>query len=383
MMALGIGVVPYPIWADDTSQPSERLESVRQEIRSLQNTLKRTRTERGELQESLQRIETELGELSASVRAIDREVRTGQRELKKLQQRRTELNTRLDEQRQLLGNQVRAAYAMGRQEQIKMLLNQQDPARVGRVLVYYDLFNKARAQQIEAVTLTLRELDDVELQITRKNVSLTELRGRKINEQETLSQGRSARTALLKRIDGEISSKGQRLARLKEDEQRLIRLLEELARRPVAENADRAPFAKLRGKLDWPTKGRITARFGDRRPVGALRWQGMLIDAPEGREVKAISHGRVAFADWLRGFGLLIIVDHGDGFMSLYGHSQSLFKETGEWVEPGETIASVGSSGGQSEASLYFEIRREGRPVDPQRWCRRLKGLQVGMIWSQ
>ncbi len=383
ILVAGISAPTIDAWAVVSRQPDDQLESVRKEIKSLQSTLNRSRTERGELQNTLKRIETELGELNASIRTIDSEVKSGQRELKKLKSRRSTLQSRLSEQRGLLANQVRAAYAMGRQEQIKMLLNQQDPARVGRVLIYYDLLNRARAKQIEEVTTTLRELDGVELEITRQNVTLTTLRERKISEQKVLSEGRQARKQLLKRINKEIKSQGRQLAGLKEDEQRLMRLLEELARRPQAENAERTPFAKLRGKLQWPTKGRISARFGDRRPVGALRWQGMLIDAPEGREVQAISHGRVAFADWLRGFGLLIIIDHGDGFMSLYGHNQSLFKETGEWVETGESIASVGASGGQSEASLYFEIRQDGHPVNPQRWCRRIKGLKVGMNWHQ
>jgi len=383
ILVAGISTPGGNTWAAVSQQPGDRLESVRKEIKSLQSTLNRSRTERGELQSTLKRIEKQLGALNASIRTIDNEVSSGQRELKQMKGKRSKLRGRLSEQRGLLADQVRATYAMGRQEQIKMLLNQQDPARVGRVLVYYDLLNRARAKQIEQVNTTLRDLDSVEREITRKNVTLTTLRDQKISEQTALSEGRQARQQLLNRINKEIKSQGRQLANLKEDEQRLMRLLQELARRPEAENAERTPFAKLRGKLQWPTKGRISARFGNRRPVGAPRWQGMLINAPEGREVHAISHGRVAFADWLRGFGLLIIIDHGDGFMSLYGHNQSLFKETGEWVETGESIASVGVSGGQSKASLYFEIRQDGQPVNPQRWCRRAKGLTVGMNWRQ
>ncbi|GAB4350739.1 MAG: peptidoglycan DD-metalloendopeptidase family protein [Gammaproteobacteria bacterium] len=376
-------LAPATTLADESTEADARLQSVRKAIRDLQATLEQKRTRQGELQASLQRLETELGRLSASIRDIDHKLESGKRRLRQLGQRRDTLDDNLNEQRRLLAEQVRAAYAMGRQEQLKMLLNQQDPARLGRMMVYYDYFNRARAQRIEEVNATLRELDSVEREINRENAALAELRAQKVSEQETLAEGRAARKELLQRIGRELKTEGRRLATLKEDEQRLVRLLEELARRPTTENVERTSFAKLRGKLNWPTQGKISARFGERRPVGSLRWQGVLITAPEGREVRAISHGRVAFADWLRGFGLLMIVDHGEGFMSLYGHNQSLFKETGEWVEPGEVIASVGTSGGQSVASLYFEIRQDGRPVNPQRWCRRPQGLKVGMNWRQ
>ncbi len=375
-----LGAVPdAALAAPANSSDQQRLEAVRAQIRDLQSVLKRSHTERGELQENLRRIETQLGEVAASLRRIDTELDQGTRDLKALQGRRTQLRGSLAEQRGLLTAQVRSAYAMGRQEQIKMLLNQQDPARVGRVLVYYDYFNRARARQIDQVRTTLQELDQVELRITDKNVELAALRDRQINEQQALEEGRKARLALLGRLNQEIKSTDIQIAHLQEDEQRLVRLLQDLSRRPAAENVERTAFAKLRGKLLWPTRGRLAVSYGQPRPVGKLRWQGVLIDAPEGREVRAISYGRVAFADWLRGFGLLLIIDHGDGFMSLYGHNQSLFKETGEWVEPGDVVASVGATGGQAETGLYFEIRQDGRPVNPQRWCEDAKGLNVGM----
>ncbi|KAA3628772.1 MAG: peptidase M23 [Proteobacteria bacterium] len=380
LLALGT-LLSLPLAAKEEPTHQKRLEAVRGQIRDLQEALKRSQTERGELQGILQNIETQLGGVARSLRTIDNDLEKGSRELKALHERRGKLHGSLAEQRDLLARQVRAAYAMGRQEQLKMLLNQQDPARVGRALVYYDYFNRARAQQISQVRTTLQELDQVELQITEKNVELAALRDRQLGEQRTLEAGRSARRELLARINQGIKSTGRQLTNLQEDEQRLVRLLQDLARRPAAENAERTAFAKLRGKLRWPTRGKIAVRYGEPRSIGKLRWQGMLIDAPEGREVRAVSHGRVAFADWLRGFGLLLIIDHGDGFMSLYGHNQSLFKETGDWVEPGDVVASVGASGGQSEAGLYFEIRQGGRPVNPQRWCESTKGLNVGMNW--
>ena len=143
------------------------------------------------------------------------------------------------------------------------------------------------------------------------------------------------------------------------------------------ETAGDIPFKQLKGALEWPTRGRLTTLYGALKAVG-LKWDGVIISAPEGQEVKSIHHGRVAFADWLRGFGLLLIIDHGDGYMTLYGHNQSLFKEIGEWVKPGETVALVGRSGGKGSAGVYFGIRYNGRPVNPQSWCRKAKGSKVG-----
>lgn len=169
---------------------------------------------------------------------------------------------------------------------------------------------------------------------------------------------------------------------MQEDERRLQRLLDSLATAPrdnsqtpaegelASEGTEHTPFLTLRGRLQWPSRGKLTTRYGSARKVGKLKWQGVNIKAPEGTEVHAISHGRVAFSDWLRGFGLLTIIDHGDGYMSLYGGNQSLFKEVGDWVEAGEVIAGVGNSGGRKNSALYFEIRHNGKPTNPLKWCR-------------
>jgi septal ring factor EnvC (AmiA/AmiB activator) len=179
---------------------------------------------------------------------------------------------------------------------------------------------------------------------------------------------------LLAALEREIGAKDRRLKALVEDEARLQRVLATLRRAladlPRGFDAEK-PFPTQRGHLPWPASGSVKAAFGARRGVGELKWNGILIAAPEGRAVHAVHRGRVAFADWLRGFGLLMIVDHGDGYMSLYGHNQHLLKEVGEWVEAGEAVASVGASGGRAESGLYFEIRHDGRPVDPVRWLAR------------
>ena len=189
-----------------------------------------------------------------------------------------------------------------------------------------------------------------------------------------MEASRKERKKVVRSLKAEIKSKGQQLDGLLADEQELKSLLQALTEAlsdiPAAPG-DHKPFAKLKGKLKWPTSGRRLKAYGESRRIGSLRWQGVVIAGKEGQEVKAVSHGRVAYADWLRGYGLLLIIDHGDGYMTLYGHNQSLFREVGDWVEKGEVIAAVGNSGGIDNHALYFEIRKDGKPTDPIRWCRR------------
>ena len=192
------------------------------------------------------------------------------------------------------------------------------------------------------------------------------------------SQGQ--RRDVVARLTQELNDQSRQLDRLQSDErdlQTLITGLEEALADIPAEHPQQLAFVGLRGRLPWPASGRIVNRFGSPK-LGALVWDGVMISAPEGREVRAVHHGRVAFADWLRGFGLMLIVDHGDGYMTLYGHNQSLFKEAGDWVEVGEPVALVGSSGGREQAGVYFGIRYQGRAVDPAKWCRRPTGSKVG-----
>ncbi len=275
---------------------------------------------------------------------------------------------------------MRAAYAMGRQERLKILLNQQDPAVVSRMLVYYDYFNRTRTERMKQISTVLETLQETELALTLEERRLVELQSSELESKQQLDLAQEERMRVVAALNLDLRSKGQRLEGLQQDEAQLQKLLsslqEELIARPLGK-LDRKLFKSRKGRLSWPSKGRLTAKFGTAR-AGNLKWDGVVISAPEGREVKSIHHGRVAFADWLRGFGLLLIVDHGDGFMSLYGHNQSLFKETGEWVEAGEPVALVGSSGGQNNPGVYFGIRYKGRPVNPKAWCKRSRNNRVG-----
>jgi septal ring factor EnvC (AmiA/AmiB activator) len=358
------------------------LQELRKRITRIQSDLGSAEEQRNGLLQELQKTEEEIGQSARRLRVLEGSLQRQRQRLEELEiQRRVELD-KLAGHQQALAEQIRAAYAMGRQERIKILLNQQDPAVVSRVMVYYDYFNRTRAARMAEIGRALDELKQTEASIASEELRLRELQAKELGERDRLEQNRSLRQEVVAALGKDISSKGQELKGLEQNAEQLqglvMRLQEALVNLP-AETDQQKPFKDKRGQLPWPTVGRLTALFGTNK-IGSLKWDGVIISAQEGQEVRAIDHGRVAFADWLRGFGLLIIIDHGDGYMTLYGHNQSLFKETGEWVEAGESVALVGSSGGQMNAGVYFGIRYNGQPVNPRKWCRAANRNKVGQI---
>jgi septal ring factor EnvC (AmiA/AmiB activator) len=354
---------------EDQAQIRKRLVDVQEQIDRLQDSLEKARGRQGKLEGQLRRLERRIGRTAREIAGLEAEMNGLQQRLAELRADRSDQLEALEQQREALSRQVRAAYIGGRQEQLKLWLNQDDPATLGRLLVYYDYFNRARLERMAAVEALLVDLRQTEREIAAQTKQLGDKRDAKEAQHTALTSSRAERQQVARHLSAEIKRSGKRLESLREDEQRLQELLRSLSQALADLPADYPPFAKLKGRLTWPAAGRIAARFGERRGSTGLKWRGVLLSGPEGTPVQAVSRGRVAFADWMRGFGLLVIIDHGDGYMSLYGHNQSLFKSTGDWVEAGETIASVGNSGGGERAGLYFEIRRKGKPVDPSAWC--------------
>ncbi|MCW8890202.1 MAG: peptidoglycan DD-metalloendopeptidase family protein [Sedimenticola sp.] len=356
------------------------LRKLQGEISSLQGELSDSEKRRQALQSQLKRAEQTIGKTTRHLRVLSGSLQRQQQRLDLLRQEQTGQTQALERNRQALAQQLRAAYAMGRQERVKILLNQQDPAVVSRMLVYYDYFNRARNEQIAQIGTVLQALEETEAELRIEEQRLREILAKVEAEKRSLDQEQQTRQQVLASLSQDIESKGQQLQHFKKDEQQLQslvkRLQSELLALPV-ETEKHKPFKQLKGKLKWPASGRLANSFGTLRGAN-LKWDGVVIAAKPGREVKAVHHGRVAFADWLRGFGLLLIIDHGDGYMSLYGHNQSLFKEAGEWVEPGEVVALVGNSGGQTNPGVYFGIRYKGRPVNPKKWCTKIRGNRIG-----
>jgi len=357
----------------------DELKQIRGRINVLQAELKSAEDKLPNLNNKLKAVERNIGLLARRMRVLGGSLKRQKIRLKKSQKKRLLQQQELDLHRSALSEQIRAAYAMGRQERIKILLNQQDIATVSRVMTYYDYFNRARAKQLILLEKLIVSAQKTETEVMQEKARLEELQMHEQQQQDQLKQARLTRYEVIKSLSAEINNKGAELGGLKKNERQLQALMKRLQQGITTAPTDtisRKSFNVLKGRLPWPSKGQLTARFGTKKGAG-LRWDGVVITSKEGQNVQAVHHGRVAFADWLRGFGLLVIIDHGDGYMTLYGHNQSLFKETGDWVETGEIVALVGSSGGQQKAGVYFSIRKKGKPVNPKLWCKKIKTNRV------
>jgi len=359
--------------ADSLTLKSGELEKLRSAIQALRHDLDMERGKKDTLQAQLRRTEKQIGKLSVALKQTGEDLQQQEHKLADLSADKRRHEAELGRQRGILAQQVRAAFAVGRQGYLKLLLEQQNPAAVSRNLIFYDYLNRARARRIHSVTSELDQIEALKAAIARQVQTLDHLHSRQQQEKVALQSQQQARSVVLAAVNARIESKDQQLARLLANERRLQTVVERLRQTlsDIPEQAGAQPFGQLKGKLRWPARGAIAAHFGASRNLGRLKWQGVMIDAGLGDDVHAVYHGRVAFADWLRGYGLLVIIDHGNGYMSLYGHNQSIYKEVGDWVETGEVIASVGNSGGSNRPGLYFEIRHNGTPSNPVLWCKR------------
>lgn len=349
------------------------LRELRSRIGALQRQLDEDQQDRGTRQRQLDRVERRISTLHAGLREARREIAQRNARISELDARRVRSEEQMLRQRGEIARLVYGSYLLGNNSYLKMLLNQEDPATLGRMLGYYRYLSAARVARVERLRQSLRELDEILSRLTAERQRLKEAEAGKIRQQQLLESRRDERRRILAQLERKISTRSSELSQLKRDELRLQRLIKELRQflsdlPPDA--SSRKPFSDMRGRLQLPVKATISARFGEPKAAGSGRWQGLLLSAEEGASVRAVYRGRVAFADWLRGFGLLLILDHGDGYMSLYSHNQLLLKQVGDWVETLETIAQVGTSGGLRDAGLYFEIRHNGRPRNPLRWCR-------------
>ena len=368
-------VVVYPNVSGaepDAQEKAKQLQKLRISIKSLQQALESDQGEKSELVKQLRKIEVKVGAVSKKVRGLDTKISEKERKLKKLKDEYAQQSENLGFQKDILAQQVIAAYAMGRQEYLKLLLNQHDPATVARTFVYYEYLNSARKERIDDVTGRLEKLAVLKRKINLQLESISRNKKALETEQKKLVKSRVVREKLLTEIQGRIKTKGKKLKGMRLDEKQLLKLVQELqnALSDIPTQLD-SDIKKLKGRMKLPVRGYVFNKFGSSRGRGLSRWKGVFIKAKEGADVAALSHGRVVFSDWFKGLGLLTIIDHGDGIMSLYGHNQSLYKDAGDWVDAGDVIASVGNSGGNIDSGLYFEIRINGKPQNPIAWCRR------------
>lgn len=392
------GLFAQPVWADKKTE----LESLRERLQRLQQEYLVTRESRAEAVDALKQSERAISETVASLRKLESEQRTTQGELKSVSEESTQTHANIQERQMRLGEMLKQAYMRGGGDAMKLLLNGQNPSQAARDLHYLSYLTRAQAKLIDALRSDLFRLAELKQSAQEKDRALAEIKKAQLQQRASLLKERNNRQTVLTKLAGQISAQRKEIATLKRDEQRLSDLITRLAKqaikpkpqpakpsrrvpadkpdadgKPVGVNdqipeyrADGTPFSRLKGALRLPVRGELMNRFGAPREGGGLSWKGLFIRASQGTEVRAVAQGSIAFADWLRGFGNLIIVDHGEGFMSLYSNNESLYKRTGEQVKAGEAIASVGNSGGQEDTGVYFELRHRSRPINPAAWIK-------------
>ena len=421
LIALTLTCMLQPAFADERAQTQQQLEATRQDIGELKKLLGKLQEEKSGVQKDLRSTETDIGKLEKQVEELQKELKKSEGELLRLDSEKKKLNSAKVDQQRLIAIQARAAYQGGRQEYLKMLLNQQHPEKFARTLTYYDYLSQARLEQLKGFNETLRQLANVEADINQQQAQLLTQKSDLDSQRAELDKVKAERQQVLAKLNKDVKDRDQKLQAREQDQADLAKVLktieETLARQAREAEAARqkallaqqeaerkrqreaesvvtdaprkpvkstpgalvssagvsygGPFSQARGKLPWPVDGRLLARFGESRGDDArTKWDGVMISAGAGTQVHAVHGGRVVFADWLRGAGQLVILDHGNGYLSLYGHNQTLLKSAGDIVKAGEVISTVGNSGGQATPALYFAIRQQGRPSDPAQWCR-------------
>ncbi len=356
--------------AEDIAVQTQKLQKLREHIDDIKTDVDSMRGQRTDVRAALEKTEKEIGKVTAELRRLDADSEAIRLKTEALDNDRATERQVLAALRQTLMLDLQTAYSAGRQQRIKLLLNQQDPALVGRMMTYHGYFARARAARMQELRTTLARINDIERALVEQQAEIEHLQLQQREKSAQLTLEQDKRRRILVQLQRDLQLKSSELSTLQQDEQRLQALVKSLqkAMRNVPPQGDASSLQQLKGKLLWPVAGRITRRYGAKQASGELQSSGIVIATRAGTDVHAIATGRVAFADWLRGFGLLLIIDHGDGYMSLYGQNRSLYRDVGEWVKRGEVVAAAGSSGGQDQDGLYLELRKDGRPFNPTTW---------------
>ena len=358
-----------------TKVKEQELEEVRERISELKRSMDQSATSRDRLTGELRTAEVEISEKRIRLKELERERDYSINQKRKLDGQIEQREAELESESSELASQVRAAYMNGSQERIKLLLNQRDPATLGRLITYYRYLSDYRAGNIETVSAYLRELAELRGKVAAEEARLANLAKQRYDELTKLNTAQEKRRQLLVSLRGRMADEGREIEQLAAQEKDLSQLIAELSSilsdYPISSES---PFSEHKGRLTWPVAGSLVHDFGQPRVTDRLKWNGVVLAAPRGHEVRSVYHGRVVFSDWLAGLGLLVIVEHGEGYMTLYGYNETTLKNTGDWVAPGDVIATVGDSGGQARTALYFEIRRGTRPLNPRKWVTRRPG---------
>lgn len=363
----------------------EKLDNLRQRISALQHELEKTSESKSEASDALRESERAISNSNRTLAALAQQQRDAKRTLNLLQQQTQQMEAGMQGQQALLGKLLFQQYLGGKQEYLKLLLNSRDPNQVAREMQYYEYIARSRAAWINTLRGNLEQLNALAQQTRQKGVEIAALQAEEKLQKHTLEKDQLARRKVLTRYALQLKQQRHKIGRLQRDENRLAQLIDKLSEmlsqsrdegvfnndQLPDDRFDGKPFAQLKGKLVLPVKGKVGNKFGSARPDSTVQWKGLLVRAASGQAVKAIAAGRVVFADWLRGFGNLLIIDHGQGYMSLYGNNETLYKQVGDTLSGGDTVAAVGNTGGNEDSGLYFELRHKGKPLDPMKWISR------------
>jgi len=360
----------------------EELENLRKRISEMQSEIAKTSESKSEAADALRASERAISDSNRKLSALTARQKEAHRKLEALDTQRLQLDHDLSRQQSLLGKLLYQQYLGGKHEYLKLMLDNQDPNQISRDLQYYRYIARNRSEWLANLRTNLDTLDHVSEEIQSQSSALEKLRTEQSEQREMLKHDQLEHKKVLSQVSRELRQQRREVSRLQRNENRLANLVTKITKmlaQPKSSTIfrndnlpdnrfDGKPFAQLKGMLVLPVKGEISNRFGANRPDSTIAWKGLFIRTGSGQDVKAVAAGRVVFADWLRGFGNLLIVDHGNAYMSLYGNNETLYKQVGDELRGGDTVAAVGNSGGNAESGLYFELRHESKPLDPLQW---------------
>jgi septal ring factor EnvC (AmiA/AmiB activator) len=365
--------------------PKDDLSGLRERIKALQKEVESAEGKKTDATDALKQSEQAISTANRRLRELAQQQESVGATLSQVQREGRDTQGKIGNQQALLGQLLSHYYLHGQHDPLKILLNQQDPNQLARQLQYYSYLSRARAALIESLRTNLAHSRELAQLYQEKNTELEQVKSEQASQKTQLEKDKQARKTVLVRITQKITSQRHEIGGLQRDEKRLTQLIERLSKlaKPkkkqsaaVSNRSQPAPVPsegalhQLKGKLHFPVRGELAHRFGSQREDSGATWKGWFIKSAAGQDVKCIANGRVVFSDWLRGFGNIIIVDHGDDYMSLYGNNETLYKQAGETVRAGDAVAAVGNSGGIAETGLYFEMRHRSRPFDPLGWVK-------------
>lgn len=357
--------------AEEISQKKAQLEQLQARIVAQIKSRQQKQTQLGKIEQDLTQTEQKVAAAARDLHQTRQKIQAKQQQIEQLKKQQEALLEEQKRQLVVLKKQIQSAYQMGQTDFVKMLLNQESSQQIERMLSYYQYFNQARVAAIETLQTIQNNLQKNRQQLASQAQLLNKLQQEQLNRQASLTQIKKQQQLSASHLQTAIEQSEQKIARLKGNQSALQNTIEALkeAIATLPQQLELNGLQHVKGRLLWPAEGPVERLFGAQRS-GQVRWKGIRINAQEGTPVRSIYAGQVVFSDWLNGYGLVIVIDHGDGFMSLYGSNQAVLKTIGETVQSGEPIALVGQSGGQLQAGVYFEIRHQGTPLNPVQWCR-------------